>query len=447
MQCKYAMPASSYCLTFIHRPIIIHLVIRRQAYKFQLKTNGAQECQMRGFAGACRFVFNQALAWQKEQYQADPSVKFNYVNVANLLPSWKVRYPWLKDAPSQALQHALKDLERAYKNFFAKRADFPRFKKKGLSSSFRFPQGCKLDQSNNRIFLPKLGWIHYRNSREVLGEVKNVTVSQSCGHWYVSIQTERETVKVFTTPLSAEAQSGSEKVVDQIHPSTSAVGIDMGIAQFATLSDGHVFAAINSFKQKQNRLARYQRALSRKVKFSKNWKKQKNKIGKLHQTITNIRKDYLHKTTTIISQNHALIVIEDLQVKNMSKSASGDLNKPGRNVKAKSSLNRSILDQGWFEFRRQLEYKQDWAGGELIAIPPQYTSQRCSCCGSVSKENRKTQAKFACIVCGYQANADLNAAINILAAGHAVIACGEVAQSGASVKQEPAESTKQKSHV
>jgi putative transposase len=110
---------------------------------------------MRGFAGACRFVFSQALAWQKEQYQVDPSVKFSYANIANLLPSWKVKYPWLKDAPSQALQHALKDLERAYKNFFAKRADFPRFKKKGLSNSFRFPQGCKLDQSNNRIFLPK----------------------------------------------------------------------------------------------------------------------------------------------------------------------------------------------------------------------------------------------------------------------------------------------------
>jgi len=146
---------------------------------------------MRGFAGACRFVFNQALAWQKEQYQTDPSVKFSYVNIANLLPSWKIKYPWLKDAPSQALQHSLKDLERAYQNFFAKRADFPRFMKKSLSSSFRFPQGCKLDQTNNRIFLPKLGWIHYRNSRTVLGEIKNVTVSHSCGQWTVSIHTER----------------------------------------------------------------------------------------------------------------------------------------------------------------------------------------------------------------------------------------------------------------
>ncbi len=396
-------------------------MIRRQAYKFQLKTNLSQARQMRSFAGACRFVFNQALALQKAKYEAG-NKKLSYADLCAELLTLKLSNPWLGESPSQTLQQSLKDLERSYKNFFAKRADFPRFKKKGLSSSFRFPQGCKLDQANNRIFLPKLGWIHYRNSREVLGEVKNVTVSHSCGHWYISIQTERE-------------------VSDAKHPSTSAIGVDMGIAQFATLSNGHVFAAVNSFKQKQKQLARYQRAFSRKVKFSQNWKKQKSKIGKLHQTIANIRKDYLHKTTTIISQNHAMIVIEDLQVKNMSKSASGNLNKPGRHVKAKSGLNRSILDQGWFEFRRQIEYKQVWRGGDVLAVPPQYTSQRCSCCGTVSKENRQSQAKFACIACGYQANADVNAAMNILAAGHAVLACGEIVQQDNSVKQELTEET------
>ena len=396
-------------------------MMRRQAYKFQLKTNLSQARQMRRFAGACRFVFNQALALQKAKYEAG-NKKLSYADLCAELLTLKSSNPWLGESPSQTLQQSLKDLERSYTNFFAKRADFPRFKKKGLSSSFRFPQGCKLDQANNRIFLPKLGWMHYRNSREVLGEVKNVTVSHSCGHWYISVQTERE-------------------VSDVIHPSTSAIGVDMGIAQFATLSDGHVFAAVNSFKQKQKRLARYQRTLSRKVKFSQNWKKQKSKIGKLHQTIANIRKDYLHKTTTIISQNHAMIVIEDLQVKNMSKSASGNLNKPGRHVKAKSGLNRSILDQGWFEFRRQIEYKQIWRGGDVLAVPPQYTSQRCSCCGTVSKENRQSQAKFACIACGYQANADVNAAMNILAEGHAVLACGEIVQQDNSVKQELTEET------
>jgi len=186
-------------------------VIRRQAYKFQLKTNGAQARQMRGFAGACRFVFNQALALQKSRYEAG-SKKLGYAELCAELLSLKNSNAWLNESPSQTLQQALKDLERAYKNFFAKRADFPRFKKKGLSNSFRFPQGCKLDQLNNRIFLPKLGWMQYRNSRAVLGEIKNVTVSLVCGQWAVSIQTERE-------------------VSDAIHPSTTAVGIDMGIAQ------------------------------------------------------------------------------------------------------------------------------------------------------------------------------------------------------------------------
>lgn len=198
-----------------------------------------------------------------------------------------------------------------------------------MNDSFHFPQGFKIEQHNNRLFLPKLGWIRYRNSRDMLGVAKNITVSLKCGKWYVSIQTERE-------------------VEQPLHISTSIVGVDVGIARFATLSDGQVFAAVNSFKQKQVKLARYQRALSRKVKFSSNWKKRKGKITKLHSTIANIRKDTLHKTTSTISQNHAMIVIEDLQVSNMSKSAKGTTETKGRNVKAKSGLNRSILDQSWF---------------------------------------------------------------------------------------------------
>lgn len=394
----------------------------RQAFKFKLMTNGEQERQMRCFAGSCRFVFNQGLAWQKVQYAADPSIKFSYVNIANLLPSWKLQYPWLKDAPSQTLQQALKDLERAYKNFFAKRADFPCFKKKGASCSFRFPQGCKLDQPNNRVFLPKLGWLRYRNSRDVLGEVKNVTVSCVNGQWYASIQTEHE-------------------VVDATHPSTSSISIDLGITQFATLSDNSCIAPLNSLKQKQAKLARYQRAMSRKIKFSKNWHKAKHRVAMLHTHIAHARRDFLHKSSNTISQNHAMVFVEDLKVANMSKSASGTMDAPGRSVKAKSGLNKAILDQGWFEFRRQLEYKLAWTGGQLIAVPPQYTSQRCSCCGTVAKENRQSQAKFACVSCGYTANADVNAAMNIKAAGHAVLARGEMVQLDRSMKHEPTEET------
>jgi putative transposase len=376
---------------------------RLQGYLFELMPNGAQARSMRQYAGCCRVVYNKALAWQNEQYQADITFKFSYTKIANLLPQWKTELAWLKDAPSQTLQQALKNLESSFGNFFAKRADFPKFKKKGVSDSFRFPQGFKIEQHNNRIFLPKLGWLRYRNSRTLLGTPKNITVSIKCGKWYASIQTERE-------------------IEQPEHQSTSMVGVDVGIARFATVSNGQ-FEAINSFKQKQAKLACYQGGLARKVKFSSNWKKQKDKISKLHSTIANIRKDYLHKTTSTISQNHAMIVIEDLQISNMSKSAKGTMERKGRNVKAKSGLNRSILDQGWFEFRRQLEYKQAWAGGCVIAVNPRNTSRTCPCCKHVAKENRLTQAKFECVECGFSNNADLVGAINILAAGHAVLAC------------------------
>ena len=140
--------------------------------------------------------------------------------------------------------------------FFAKRADFPRFKKKGNGDSFRYPQGFKLDQQNNRLFLPILGWIKYRNSRTILGEAKNITVSQSCGKWYASIQTKRE-------------------IDAPIPQATSAIGIDVGVARFATLSGGQYLEPLSSFRKHEIRLRRYQRAMSRKVKFSKNWQKAK----------------------------------------------------------------------------------------------------------------------------------------------------------------------------
>jgi putative transposase len=392
----------------------------RKAYKFELMPNGNQSRLMRQYAGCCRVVFNKALAWQNEQYQADNTFKFNYTKIANLLPEWKQELPWLIDAPSQALQQSLKHLESSFKNFFAKRAQFPKFKKKGLNDRFRIPQHFAVEQNNNRIYIPKLGWIKYRNSREMLVDVKNITVSFKCGKWYASIQAELE-------------------IGQPLHQSASIVGVDVGIARLATLSNGQAFEAVNSFKQKQTRLARYQRALGRKVKFSSNWKKQKSKIGKLHSTIANIRKDYLHKVTTAMSKSHAMIVIEDLQVANMSKSAKGDLVNQGKNVKQKSGLNRSILDQAWGEFRRQLEYKQVWNGGQVLAVPAPYTSQRCSCCGFTDKGNRTSQAVFKCLSCGAELNADLNAARNILAAGHAVLAHGENVQLGVSEKCEPAE--------
>ena len=378
-------------------------MLLRKAFKFEIMPNGEQRRKIKQFCGCCRFVFNRALAWQNEQYQQDNNQKFSYSKIANLLPQWKKELVWLKECHSQVLQQSLKDLENAFKNFFQQRSDFPKFKKKGVKESFRFPQGCKLEQQNSRIWLPKIGWVRYRNSREVIGEIKNVTVSQKCGRFFVSIQTEFE----YQIPI----HNGGE------------IGIDMGVIRFATLSNGEFFEPLNAFKTYKGKLAKLQKRFKNKVKFSQNWQKLKAKIGKLHHKIANCRKDFLHKISTQISKNHAMIYIEDLQVANMSKSAKGtaEAEQHGKNVAAKSGLNRAILDQSWFEFRRQLDYKTQWQGGFLVAVPPQNSSRTCPCCGHISKENRQTQAHFECVECGYTENADVVGAMNVLARGRAIV--------------------------
>ena len=312
---------------------------RLQAFKFELMPDGGQARATCRFAGARRFVFHQALALQQARY-SEGQTKLSYADLCKHLTAWRhsAETPWLAQIHSQVLQQSLNDLERAYANFFAGRAGFPCFKRKGQGDSFRFPQGFKLDQGNSRIFLPKLGWLRYRNSRDVLGDVKNVTISSNAGKWFVSIQTQRECEPPLPT-------------------ATTAIGIDMGIARFATFSDGSFLAPLSSFKKHQQRLARYQRRMCRKQKFSRNWKKEKAKVQKIHRHIANARRDFLHKASTTISQNHALVCVEDLQVRNMSRSSRGNSEQHGKKVKQKSGLNRAILDQGWSEFRRQLEYK------------------------------------------------------------------------------------------
>ena len=393
---------------------------RLQAYRYELKPSGEQQRQMGCFAGSCRFVFNKALALQKERHERGEK-KLGYAGLCKLLTDWRngTDTPWLKEAPTHPLQQALKDLERAYANFFAKRADFPRFKKKGQGDSFRYPDAkqIKLDQANSRIFLPKLGWMRYRNSREVLGTVKNATVSRHNGKWFVSIQTERE-VEVPTAKGDA-------------------IGIDMGIVRFATFSDGSGVEPLNCFRRHETALRKALQAMSRKTKFSSNWKKAKANVQRIHARVANARNDFLHKLSTEISKNHAIVCVEDLQVGNMSRSAAGTHEAPGTNVRAKSGLNKSILDQGWFEFRRQLDYKLAWNGGWLMAVPPQNTSRTCPACSHVSTENRQTQAEFRCVECGFEENADVVGAVNILRAGLARLACQ--ANETARRQQEPTE--------
>jgi len=399
-------------------------MIIHQGFKFRLGASDVQSARLRVLCGNARYVWNQALEKCNESADTKGAYVPRYETMAKWVTAWK-RAPeteWLKDAYTDNLQQKLKDLDAAWQRYYKKieGAQRPRFKKKGQSRDsvrfVNFQKYCRIE--NRRVKLPaSLGWIKFRKSREIVGTIKNCTVGFEGGHWFISFQTERE-------------------IAEPAHTSTSMIGVDMGVARFLTLSDGTFIEPVGAFKANQLKLARAQRALARKVKFSANWQIQKAKINRLHTRIANIRRDYLHKASDRLSKNHAMIVIEDLKVGNMSRSAKGNQENPGVNVKAKSGLNRSILDQGWYEFRRQLTYKQAFRGGEVLAVPAHHTSQTCPKCQHVSLDNRTSQACFRCVQCGFEQNADVVGAINIKARGHRVLACGESGLPD-SVKQEP----------
>ncbi|MDN6275549.1 RNA-guided endonuclease InsQ/TnpB family protein [Psychrobacter sp.] len=420
-----------------------------KAYKFRLEPNAEQEVILNNLVGSARFVWNQVLAISFEMFAKDAFI--NATNLVNKIMDLKDNpdFAFLKSSSNAvSLQQKVRDLASAWSRFFDPKAHarlkenkkkprkpkffkladgteiqlrplMPKFKRKSDGSDsirlVQFDKYCRIE--GNRVKLPNgIGLVKFRKSQDIIGTIKNVTISKKSGRWYVSFGTERE-------------------VEQPRHPSKSAIGLDMGISKLLTTSNGEYIKPKNSFKANQMKLAKLQRQLNRKVLFSQNWKKQNRKIQKLHHHIANIRHDYLHKITTSISKSHAMIACEDLKVANMSKSASGSMENKGRHVKAKSGLNKSILDQGWGMMVDMLEYKQQWRGGLLIKVNPRYTSQTCFECKHVAKENRRTQAKFECVECGYIANADVNAARNILAAGHAVLSVEGRCSKGRPLKQ------------
>lgn len=387
-------------------------MLRLQGYQFLLKPTSEEASLLRQFVGSSRFVWNAILAENEARFEMGDPLPLRYEALTSRLMTLKLRHPFLQEACAQALQQTLRDLAVGYQRAFNPKlaAEMPTFKKKGFAQGIRFPQGFKVER--NGVYLPKIGWVAFRVSkrtakRQIAGEVKNVTVRLEAGKWYISFQTEREIAE----PIHANAGS--------------AVGIDVGVTRFASLSDGTFFEGANAFKKYERRVAILQRRLARKVKFSKNWRKAKAKITAIHSRIANIRKDQIHKASATISKNHAVVVMEDLRITNMTASAAGTIEEPGKNVAAKSGLNRRILDQGWGELRRQLGYKLDWLGGALLLVDPRNTSRTCNACGHISADNRVSQSAFKCVECGHASNADTNAAQNILGrAGQARIACG-----------------------
>lgn len=368
----------------------------RRGYRFKLKTTPVIEEILIIMAGHARFVWNKALWLNRTRLrQGVPIIWYN--ELSKLLRLWKQseEYGFLIQAHSQVLQQKLKDLEKAFKDAFNKRQPLkklPRFKKKGSGDSFRFPQGVKIE--NRRVFLPKIGWVGFYKSREIPGTIKQTTITREADGWYISFSVEIE-------------------IPEPKLETTSQIGVDRGVHVFAATSDGELILPLNASKKLQKKLAFLQRKLARQKRFSKNWHKTKKKISKLHRKIARMRHDFLHKLSTRWGKSHALIVLEKLLVNNMTRSAKGTTENPGKNVKAKSGLNRAILAQGWGMFADMLGYKLLERGGCLVLVPAQYSSQTCSICGHVDSKSRNG-IDFQCTVCNFSEHADVNAAKVIL---------------------------------
>ncbi|WP_293648658.1 transposase [uncultured Pantoea sp.] len=368
-------------------------MIRRQAYKFQLKPTPEQIASMKSFAGACRFVYNRALTMQSDIWRnGDRYIPYN--KMAPWLVEWKSQeeMSWLSNAPSQILQQSLKDLDKAFNNLFARRATFPSPKKKGKNDAFRYPtQRVKLDEGNERIQLPKLGWVRYRKSRSITGVVKNVTVSMKLDKWYVSLQTEAEVDE----PSSQQS---------------SMIGLDTSNIECITTSDSTDFLSQASLPKMEKSLEKNIKRLRKKKRFSSNWVKQRHKVNRLLNRISNMRKDHFHKISTTLSKNHAIVVIENLE-------AATSLSRRPKSTKR-------FLSNETYELKRQLDYKLIWNGGELVTVRERDNNFKPVSDDASSSHYGKLRAE------------------RILAAGHAVIACGGAELLGHPMKQEPSEDGK-----
>lgn len=325
----------------------------RKAFKFELLPSVEQKEKLEYFSECARLVYNKALETHKIERELDPNAKFKRFSIGLKVKDWRKEDPFLANGLCSSLHCAIEDLDRAFKNFFAKRARYPKFKAKGRKVGFRF-QGnfAKIDQENNLISLPKIGWVRYRNSREVIGTIKNVSISCQAGRFFISLQTEYE--------IEVSPSRGGELAI-----SFGRLNDDLKIDQFAFLSNGELIPTIKAFELHKKNLAKYQQKLKNKDTKSNNYKKLQCKIAKIHSKIANTRKDFLHKLTHHISTKNSAVFVEDVKVLDLILKAIDD---ESIDTKKKEEINRSILDQSWFEFVRQLSYKLAWNGGQLISV-------------------------------------------------------------------------------
>lgn len=357
-----------------------------KAVKVRLYPTEQQKEIITSQIGAARYVYNRTLALRKFAYERFGMKvgKFNFIKHITKLKT-KENTSWLKEADSQALQQSVANMDSAYQHFF-KGGGYPKFKSRHHTrQSFQYPQRVKVEGS--KVYLPKVGWVNCKGLRDdIQGKIKTVTVVYEAYQYHASILFD-------TGDIDVRPNNGK------------AVGLDVGVVKVVTDSNGRQVAPLDLVRE-LSRLRTRAQQLSRKKKGSNNRAKAKARLAKQNLRIANMRKDFLHKLSRQYSENQT-VVVEDLKIKNMTKSAKGTEEKPGKNVAQKRGLNRSITQQSWGLFFELLEYKLKENGGQLIKVAPEFTSQTCNECGHVSKENRLSQSQFVCTACGHKANADL----------------------------------------
>ena len=369
----------------------------QKAHVVRLYPSLTQEEFLCQIGGATRFLWNLALEQRQTWGQRHVLNRFSQSKELTQLRS---EVDWLKACPSQVLQQVLSDLERAFQNFFARRAGFPKFRKKSRGASFRFPDGKsapyeRLTRNGGRLKLPKLGWVRFRGWRSIPGVIRNVTVRCDAGQWYAAIQYEYD------------LPEPEKKILP-------AVGIDRGVVATVAVSGQGRVKGPDAYRKAMKKLRRAQRVVARRKKGSQNRRKAVLRVARLHRTVRRVRADFLHKVSHSLAENQGTLVFENLKIRNMVRSASGTVAEPGRNVRQKSGLNRSILDQGWGMLRQFCGYKTAERGGQCLDVSPRNTSRECRKCGHTAAENRVSQSRFVCVRCGHAENADDNASAVIV---------------------------------
>jgi putative transposase len=364
------------------------------AHKIALDPNVVQRVYFARAAGTARFAYNWALAEWKRQYKAGE--KPNATALRRQLNAIKrAQFPWMYDVTKAAVQEAIIDLGTAFRAFFEKRGKYPRFKsKQGCASFCAANEAGTFRAEGRRIKLPVVGWVRMREAVRFFGPLKRATVSLEGDRWFVSLMIETDDVRLVAQPLAV-------------------IGVDLGVSVLATLSTGEVIEGPKAHAAALRRQRRLNKALARKRRGSANFRKAKARLAKLHARIANVRRDATHKLTTDLTKTYRLIGIEDLNVRGMA---------------ANRHLARAVMDGGFFESRRQLDYKARLYGSRIMVASRWYPSSKtCSCCGVIKETLALSQRMFACDSCGFETGRDHNAALNLarLAASSAVAACGE----------------------